>query len=159
MREQLQEGLREEREASAGRLRSEYERGRAEATREIVDSLTGLDKALSRVKVLEKRYLRKQPRRKYEKNVVYALTTDLSPNTYIVGSATNLENRLSSYNKTCEHQAVRVSPCGDAPTMKLMERMVLSKLAPFREAANRDRFAVDLPKVLAAFEEAEKFLV
>ena len=143
----------------------EYLRGRLDATRDIAESLIGLDIAQARVKALEKKYLRKQKRRKYDdKYVVYLITSkDLTQRrTYIVGSATCLESRLSTYNKTAEHDVIYYSRCETKENMKLLEAMVLKKLDGYRECANRDRFI--LPELsepslfLDAYKQGEQFL-
>ena len=58
---------------------------------------------------LTKKYAKKQPRTQYaEKHVIYILTTKLlkTERRYILGKATNLTNRLSTYNKTDEHEVI-----------------------------------------------------
>jgi hypothetical protein len=63
---------------------------------------------------------------------------------YILGKATNLTNRLSTYNKSDEHQVVYYQSCGDEETMGCVENMVFQYLKKYREQANRERFI--LPK-------------
>ena len=56
-----------------------------------------------RIQYLTKKYVKLQPRVQYnEKNVIYILTTPShkKEGKYILGKATNLTNRLSTYNKT-----------------------------------------------------------
>ena len=58
---------------------------------------------------LKIQYVKLQPRVQYnEKNVIYILTTPShkKEGKYILGKATNLTNRLSTYNKTDEHEVV-----------------------------------------------------
>ena len=45
--------------------------------------------------------------------IFYLLTTDnhKKRNTYIIGKATNLTDRLSTYNKTCDHEVVYYKEC------------------------------------------------
>jgi len=97
----------------------------------------------SRIKKLESVCLSKQRRVVYpERNVIYMLTTDdhLRRRTYIIGKAKNLTNRLSTYNKTCDHTVVHYRECNNEDDMDAAETMVLAKLRSHREQANRDRF-------------------
>jgi hypothetical protein len=100
-----------------------------------------------KIKVLTKKYVKSQPREQYpEKYVVYIITTRLlrKERRYILGKATNLTNRLSTYNKTDEHIVVYYQECKDETTMGVVEHMVFNKLQEYREHANRERFI--LPK-------------
>jgi hypothetical protein len=97
----------------------------------------------SRIKKLESVCLSKQRRFVYpERNVIYMLTTEdhLRRRTYIIGKAKNLTNRLSTYNKTCDHTVVHYRECKNEDDMDAAEIMVLTKLRSHREQANRDRF-------------------
>jgi hypothetical protein len=117
------------------------------------------------VKALEKKYLRKKKRESYPEFVVYLITNEdlLRRRTYIVGCATSLKNRLSTYNKTCEHSVVYFSECRGKDLMKVFESVILSKLSGYRESPNRDRFVLpaDMKEVnfLDKFKEAERFLL
>ena len=51
----------------------------------------------------------------------------------------NLQNRLSSYNKTSEHEVIYYKEC-NKEHLNLIELNVLSKLKNYQEKANRDRF-------------------
>jgi hypothetical protein len=96
-----------------------------------------------RIKQLEAVCLSKQRRVEYpERNVIYMLTTDdhLKRRTYIIGKAKNLTNRLSTYNKTCDHTVIYYRECKNDDDMDAAETMVLTKLRSHREQANRDRF-------------------
>ena len=97
----------------------------------------------SRIKMLENVCLSKQRREEYpEKNVIYILTTEdhLKRRTYIIGKAKNLISRLGTYNKTCDHKVVYYKECKTEEDMTTAEILVLSKLKPYKEQANRDRF-------------------
>jgi hypothetical protein len=59
---------------------------------------------------------------------------------YVLGKATKLTPRLSSYNKTDEHIVVYYQECPDEVTLNLVEPLVFSKLKDYREQANRERF-------------------
>ena len=123
----------------------EYMRGKLDAMQEINKELVGLDKAKTRVIALEKKYLRKRPRELYpEKYVVYLITNQdiQARKVYIIGSATSLTERLTTYNKSAEHSVIHYSACGDKTKMKAVEQAVLVRLGEHREQANRDRFVL-----------------
>ena len=110
-----------------------------------------------RIKKLESVCLSKQRRVVYpERNVIYMLTTDdhLRRRTYIIGKAKNLTNRLSTYNKTCDHTVVHYRDCKNEDDMDTIETMVLNKLRSYREQANRDRFILPSNKDESFFTEA-----
>jgi hypothetical protein len=103
-----------------------------------------------RIKQLETVCLSKQRRVEYpERNVIYMLTTDdhLQRRTYIIGKAKNLTNRLSTYNKTCDHTVVHYRECKSEEDMETAETMVLTKLREYREQANRDRLSYQMTKM------------
>jgi len=107
-----------------------------------------------RIKLLEDMYVNKQPRKDYPDNpVVYMLTTEDNKNKriYIIGKTINLKNRLSSYNKTAEHEVVYYKECKDEESMTLSEGMILKKLRMYREKANRDRFILPDEKEITDF--------
>jgi translation initiation factor 6 (eIF-6) len=67
-----------------------------------------------KIQIMTKKYVKKQPRLDIkERNVIYILTTQLmkKEGRYILGKATNLTNRLSTYNKTDEHEIVYYQEC------------------------------------------------
>jgi len=109
-----------------------------------------------KIEALTRKYVKKQPRVQYDVcNVIYILTTASlkKDRRYILGKAGNLTNRLSTYNKTDEHEVVYFRGCGSKERMGLLEGMVFQKLEKYREQANRERFVlpegetVDLFKV------------
>jgi hypothetical protein len=96
-----------------------------------------------KIQLLQNSFLKKQHRIDYpEKYVIYMLTNEDNKNKriYIIGKATNLKERLSSYNKTSEHEVVYYKSCIKKEYMKTIEEMILLKLELYREQANRDRF-------------------
>jgi len=112
-----------------------------------------------RIQHLTKKYVKKQPREQIiERNVVYILTTKLmkKERRYILGKATNLTNRLSTYNKSDEHQIVYYQECGDEDNMGVVETMVFNKLRTYREQANRERFVLPGDKEVSLFVDAIK---
>ena len=140
-------------------LDQRYLQGKLHATKEINDNLIGLDLAQTRVKALEKKYLRKQPRTAYKDlYVVYIITNpDLQARqTYILGSATNLTNRLSTYNKSAEHKVIYYAKCKNKEAMKALELFILQNLSAYREQANRDRFKVPEGQTVDFFVEKLK---
>ncbi len=109
-----------------------------------------------RIKILEDLTLKKQKRKDYpESNVIYLLTTEASKKKriYILGKAEVLKDRLSSYNKTCEHDVVYYKGCKNKKHMDLVEKMVLNKLDDYREKENRDRFILPLEKNINFFKD------
>jgi hypothetical protein len=112
-----------------------------------------------RVKYLERKYLKRQPRVIYpEQNVIYILTTPSLKNDrrYILGKAINLTNRLSTYNKTDEHEVVYYLSCPDETKMSLAEPMIFSKLEEYREQANRERFVLPEDAQISLFIDTVK---
>jgi hypothetical protein len=108
-----------------------------------------------KIKQLTKKYVKAQPRVQYEEqHIIYILTTRLlkTENRYILGKATNLTNRLSTYNKSDEHEVIYYQSCLDEETVGIVETMVFQKLKNYREQANRERF------VLPENEEIELFI-
>ncbi len=106
-----------------------------------------INRSTKKIKELENMVLKKQKREIYpELNVIYMLTTQdhKKRNTYIIGKATNLTDRLSTYNKTCDHEVVYYKECKNEEHMDLSEKIILLMLDEYREVINRDRFI--LPK-------------
>ena len=96
-----------------------------------------------KIKFLTKKYVKAQNRVQYkENNVIYILTTNLmkKEQRYILGKATDLTSRLSTYNKSDEHEVIYFAQCKDSETMDLVENMVFTCLKEYREQANRERF-------------------
>ena len=73
---------------------------------------------------------------------------------YILGKAENLTNRLSTYNKTDEHEVIYYKGCGDEDKMKIVESMVFQRLKDYREQANRERFVLPEGKEIDIFIDA-----
>ena len=107
-----------------------------------------------RIKLLEDTYLKKHDRIKYNgKNIIYMITNDYnkSNRNYIIGKAIDLTNRLTSYNKSTEHEVIYYKSCKDEATMHIVETMVLNKLDMYKEVANRDRFILPIEKEISFF--------
>jgi prophage antirepressor-like protein len=114
------------------------------------------------IKILENKTLKQQTRVKYaESNVVYLLTSKyhLPERIYIIGKGVDLTHRLSTYNKSLEHEVVYIRECNSAQQMSYVEKMVLSKLDKYREVAHRDRFILPLGKDISLFTDAIDILV
>jgi hypothetical protein len=112
-----------------------------------------------KIQYLTKKYVKAQPRIQYEeRNVVYILTTKLmkKDRRYILGKATNLTNRLSTYNKSDEHEVVYYQQCGSEETMSLVENMVFMYLKDYREQANRERFVLPEEEEIKYFSQIIK---
>jgi hypothetical protein len=119
-----------------------------------------------RIQQLKDTYLKKHKRKDYpEKNVIYILTTEdhKKNRIYIIGKANNLKTRLSSYNKTLDHEVIYYKSCSSEEDMHVIELMVLNKLKRYKEVANHDRFVLPLEKDISFFtniiEESIQFLV
>ena len=96
-----------------------------------------------KIQYLTKKYVKRQRRLQIqEKNIIYILTTHLlkQERRYILGKATDLTDRLSTYNKTDEHEIIYYQQCPNEESMKIIETLVFSKLQEYREQANRERF-------------------
>ena len=112
-----------------------------------------------KIQYLTKKYVKAQPRVQYEeKNIVYILTTKLmkKDRRYILGKATNLTSRLSTYNKSDEHEVVYYASCEDEETMSCVENMVFQYLNEYREQANRERFILPEKKEISFFSDVIK---
>jgi len=108
-----------------------------------------------KIKLLEDLCIKKQKREEYpEKNVIYMLSTEENKknNTYIIGKAKDLKDRLGPYNKTCDHEVIYYKECKSESDMKIIEEMVLKKLDKYREKANRDRFVLPIDNDISLFK-------
>jgi hypothetical protein len=112
-----------------------------------------------KIQYLTKKYVKAQPRVQYEeRNIVYILTTKLmkKERRYILGKAINLTNRLSTYNKSDEHEVVYYQQCGDEETMSMVENTVFHRLKDYREQANRERFLLPEKEEIGLFSNVIK---
>jgi hypothetical protein len=75
---------------------------------------------------------------------------------YILGKATDLTARLSTYNKSDEHEVIYFGSCKDVETMSIVENMVFSRLKEYREQANRERFVLPQNENIELFCDAIK---
>ena len=123
-----------------------------------INSLRNKDNTIKikdqRIKLLENTYLKKHSRVKYlDKNVIYIMTNEYNKKNrnYVVGKAVDLTNRLTSYNKSTEHEVVYYKSCKDEEIMNIVEIMVLTKLKDYKELANRDRFILPIDKNISFF--------
>ena len=73
--------------------------------------------------------------------------------TYIIGKATDLKDRLGTYNKTCNHEVVYYKECKSKEDMKVIEDMVILKLNKYKEVANRDRFVLPIENDIKIFKD------
>jgi len=107
-----------------------------------------------KIKLLENICIKKQHRINYpEDNVIYMVTTEDNKNKriYIIGKAKRLKSRLSSYNKTTEHEVIYYKGCNSEEEMNIIEMIVLMKLNIYKEKANRDRFILPIEKNISFF--------
>jgi hypothetical protein len=110
-----------------------------------------------KIESMTKKYVKRQERVQYEvPNVIYVLTTESlkKERRYILGKAGNLTDRLSTYNKTDEHQVVYYQGCVDLESMALVESLVFKRLKEYRERANRERFILPEDKEIDIFIDA-----
>lgn len=128
-------------------------------------ALTALEQKNDVIAGMVKKYVKKQPRKQFDcSNVVYILTTPLlkKEKRYILGKAKNLTNRLSTYNKTDEHEVIYYQDCGDEETMNALEPFIFKKLSEYREQANRERFILpensDIDFFINTIKECFEFL-
>jgi hypothetical protein len=75
---------------------------------------------------------------------------------YILGKAVDLTSRLSTYNKSDEHEVIYFASCKDSETMNIVENMVFSLLNEYREQANRERFVLPENENIELFSNAIK---
>ena len=75
---------------------------------------------------------------------------------YILGKATNLTNRLSTYNKSDEHEVIYYQECDCEDNMNAVESLVFQKLRSYREQANRERFVLPEGKDISYFVDTIK---
>ena len=107
-----------------------------------------------KIQLLQDSFIKKQRRINYpENNVIYMVTTEDSKKKgiYIIGKATNLKQRLSGYNKSCEHEVIYYKSCGTEENMNIIELLVINKLQKYKEKANRDRFKLPPDKDIFLF--------
>jgi len=117
-------------------------------------ALAAIEQKNDTINNMIKKYVKKQPRKQFEcSNVIYILTTSSlqKDRRYILGKAKNLTNRLSTYNKTDEHEVLFFQDCGDEETMNILEPTVFKKLNEYREQANRERFILPEDKNIDFF--------
>jgi len=107
-----------------------------------------------RIKILENTYVKKHKRLQYpEKNVIYMITNEANKKNriYIIGKTTDLTNRLTTYNKSEEHEVIYYRECNSEDHMNIVENIVLYKLNDYREKANRDRVVLPIGKEITLF--------
>jgi len=95
------------------------------------------------IKNLQNKVIQKQKKRKCEdRNCVYLVQDEhhKKERIYIIGKAIDLNDRLSSYNKTHETEIIYYRSCNSAKQMNHIEKCILTKLDKYREVANHDRF-------------------
>ncbi|MHA2029716.1 MAG: hypothetical protein ACW99Q_10025, partial [Candidatus Kariarchaeaceae archaeon] len=66
----------------------------------------------------------------------------------IIGKAINLTTRLSTYNKSDEHEVVYYKQCKDEHLLVTTETIILDKLKEYKENGNRDRITIPKDKTI-----------
>ena len=108
-----------------------------------------------KINLIKKIYLKKQPRKDYlDKNCIYLLTTNnlKKERKYILGKTINLKNRLSTYNKTDDHEVIYYKTCESKENMDIIEKMILKKLEQYKEKTNRERLILPECKTVDYFK-------
>ena len=108
------------------------------------------------IKRLQNKVFAKQKRTVYDnKNFIYMIQDEFhkKERIYVIGKAIDLSQRLTSYNKTREHEVVYYRCCNSAQQMAYIEKCVLSKLDKYREVSNRDRFIVPEDEPISLFTD------
>lgn len=59
-----------------------------------------------------------------------------------------MTNRLSTYNKSDEHEVVYMKECPSKEKMDFAESLIFLKLDQYREQANRERFILPVDKTI-----------
>jgi hypothetical protein len=111
------------------------------------------------IKYLQNKYMKKQPRESIsDTNVIYIVTTDLlkTDRRYIMGKTKNLTKRMSTYNKSDEHEIVYYHSCSGEDTMGIAETLIFQKLDNYRERANRERFILPVDQDIKLFVDIVK---
>jgi len=91
------------------------------------------------------------------KYTVYLCTTDEKENSgiFTIGKATDLENRLKSYNDNKLHnfKMVKYICCKSAQMMSAVETILLTKMNPYKISTSRDVFQLPQGKDVAFFTQ------
>ena len=138
----LEETLHEIIDEESNELRLQLEQKENELLEKEVIFEINEEKNANRIKLLELKNCKKVERTEHGKNVIYIITNEylVRNQTFIIGKAISMINRMSQYNKTAEHEIIFQKECNNAKQMGLIEEIVLYKLDKYRERANRDRF-------------------
>ena len=106
------------------------------------------------IKNLQNKVIQKQRKPKCkDRNCVYLVQDEhhKKERIYIIGKAIDLDDRLSSYNKTHDTEIIYYRSCNSAKQMNHIEKCVLTKLDRYREVANHDRFILPENKDISLF--------
>ena len=119
-----------------------------------------------KINLIKKNLLKRQPRKEFlDQNCIYLITTDnlKKERKYILGKTINLKNRLSTYNKTDDHEVIYYKSCESKENMDIIEKMILKKLEKYKEKTNRERLILPESKTIDFFkniiDENIKFLI
>lgn len=103
-----------------------------------------LNKTKEEYQFLENKVNRLQKRQSYpDKNVIYIITNEelKKERIFLLGKAVDLKIRLSSYNKSLEHEVIYYKSFKNMYHMNTAEMMVLYKLEQYRDkTSKRERF-------------------
>lgn len=126
-----------------------------ELNKSFTNHIKNIQDTLIKFKEIEnkKSFLKKQHRKSYPNDCIYILSTNdnIDKRIYIIGKTKCLKNRLTTYNKSAEHNVIYHKSCENITSLNIIERMVLYKLDQFREKPNRDRFILPINKKIDFF--------
>ncbi len=109
------------------------------------------------IQFLENKIERAQKRETYpDNNVVYLITSEelKKEGTYIVGKAVDLKTRLTTYNKSMEHEVIYYKSFKNMYQMRVAEMMVLYKLHNYLCKNKKERLILPESKDISLFTNA-----
>jgi hypothetical protein len=141
-------------------IRQLFSTGKVEVNLKLIKEQENMIKEFEKKnKILENMIVKKQKRTTYpESNVIYIITNEenIKKRIYIIGKAKDLKERMSTYNKSSEHEVIYYKNCKNYEDLCLVETNILHKLDKYREQANRDRFILPHGEKINLFIEQVK---
>jgi hypothetical protein len=115
-----------------------------------------LNKTKEEYQFLENKVNRLQKRQSYpDKNVIYIITNEelKKERVFLLGKAVDLKIRLTTYNKSLEHEVIYYKSFNNMYQMKTAEMMVLYKLDKYRDkTSKRERFILPEDEDISIFK-------
>ena len=110
---------------------------------------------------LEKKFIKTPKKIIYDKNAVYLMTTEEAEKNreYIIGKATDLNNRQDNYNhnKLHDFKIVHYISCKGPKIMDILESFILSDLGQYRNKFGGDVFYLPEDKDISLFTDVFNF--